>query len=93
MRYLPTTITRLILPLTILTGAFYQCIPGVLFEATPKLGDSRQRQTDGMTLVFVPPGEFSMGIDYIGLGYALQICKQAGLGLAVCKGSSYKEIS
>ena len=91
MRYLPTTKTRLVLTLIVFAGALWQCVPEDQFETMPQLGDTRQRQTDGMTMVFVPPGEFSMGIDYIGFRYALQICKQAGLGLAVCKASTFAD--
>jgi hypothetical protein len=76
MPYLPTNI-RLSLLLIIVASALYQCAPSGLFEAKLQLGDTRQRQSDGMITVFVPPGEFLMGIDYIGMRYAIQLCKQS----------------
>jgi formylglycine-generating enzyme required for sulfatase activity len=91
MRHLSITNTRLMLLFALLAVVLYQCTLGVPLETMPQLGDTRQRRIDGMTMVFVPQGEFLMGIDYIGFRYALQICKQAGLGPAVCKGSSFAD--
>jgi len=74
-----------------LAAALCQCAPSDLFEASPQLGDTRQRPTDGMTMVFVPQGEFLMGIDYMSMRYALQLCKQANKssGPAVCTGTAF----
>lgn len=93
MRNLPFTSSRMILSLIMLTAALTYCVPAGMFKAKPQLGDTRQRQTDGMTMVFVPSGEFSMGIDYIGMRYAIQLCKQATaiLGPGGCPGTSYAD--
>lgn len=49
------------------------------------------RESDGMALVYVPAGDFLMGIDHLGMRYALDLCRTAAedLGPAVCRGSSY----
>jgi formylglycine-generating enzyme required for sulfatase activity len=91
MRYRTAITTRLFLPLVFLVGALYSCADAGLFESMPQLGDTRQRQIDGMTMVFVPSGEFTMGIDYLGLRYALELCKETGMGPAVCKGETFAD--
>ena len=70
------TNSLLILLLGIVAGALCQCAPTGLFETKPQLGDTSQRQTDGAAMVFVPSGEFLMGIDYLGMRYAIQLCRQ-----------------
>ena len=91
MRYRTAINTRLLVALVILAGVLYSCAPASLFETLPQLGDTRQRQKDGMTMVFVPLGEFTMGIDYLGLRYALELCKKSGMGPAVCKGETFAD--
>lgn len=76
-----------VLPLLILVLALAQCAPAEV----PQLGDSRERQIDSQVMVFVPPGEFSMGIDHIGMRYAIQLCKEvkADVGPGTCQGTSF----
>jgi len=91
MRILATAIFRLAPILIILGGAFFGCNSGGLFETLPQLGDSSQRDTDGMTMVFTPPGEFTMGIDYLGMRHAIELCKQvkSEAGPGQCQGTSF----
>ena len=92
MKYLPTPTARLLLPVLMIALLLYGCTLTNLFETTPQLGDTRQRQSDGMTMVFVPAGEFSMGIDVDGMHYALQLCKKARVTTGpACPGSSYAD--
>jgi len=44
--------------------------------AAPPLGATRTRSIDQMMMVYVPAGEFKMGIDREGLDYAMRVCKQ-----------------
>jgi len=55
------------------------------------LGDTWTRPADGMVMVYVPGGEFEMGIDADGAKYARQLCKAyAGeAALAVCQPMSF----
>jgi formylglycine-generating enzyme required for sulfatase activity len=44
----------------------------------PSLGDTRVRSTDGMVMVYVPPGEFEMGSTEEDVDYALELCLEYG---------------
>jgi formylglycine-generating enzyme required for sulfatase activity len=79
--------------LVLLASVLYQCAPIDLSKPTPQLSDFQQRSADGMTMVFVPSGEFQMGIDYLGMRSALQQCKKsrATLGPGLCLGSSFAD--
>lgn len=93
MRHPATGNIREILLGILLAFALSSCAPGGPFGDRSQLGDTRQRETDGMTMVFVPAGEFLMGIDYIGMRQAIQLCNQASaaLGPGGCLGSSYAD--
>jgi len=39
-------------------------------------GDTRTRPADGMTMVYVPAGQFEMGSDDDGVDYAMQLCSE-----------------
>jgi formylglycine-generating enzyme required for sulfatase activity len=86
-----TADSRLALFLIVLTASLYQCSPSMPFNAKNHLGDTKERQGDEMTMVFVPSGEFLMGIDYLGMRYAFDLCKTGTevLGPGVCQGPSY----
>ena len=60
-------------------------------EGKWQLGDSKTREADNMLMLFVPGGEFSMGIDHIGMRYALDLCRQVKgtVGAGVCQGTSF----
>ena len=47
---------------------------GCISNATPSLGDTRTRSTDGMVMVYVPAGEFDMGSEDIEVDMALEMC-------------------
>ncbi len=55
--------------------------------ASGKLGDTWTRPADGMTMVYVPAGEFKMGSDDDGFKYAQQLCIKYGGddAIATCK--------
>jgi len=73
MKTLPIPKPRPLLPVLIFVLLLSGCGFVNPFKTSPKLGAIRQRQSDGMTMVFVPAGEFSMGIDVDGMHYALQL--------------------
>ncbi|MCJ7717453.1 MAG: formylglycine-generating enzyme family protein [Anaerolineales bacterium] len=90
MKYPPPSTTRLLLTVLIIAVLLSGCALGDLFKPRPQLDDTRQRQADGMVMVFVPKGEFSMGIDVDGMHFALQLCKTARLEMGpACLGTSY----
>ncbi len=84
---------RIILPTFLLAYTLIQCTP--IGASVDKLvaGDTMQRQTDGMMMVFVPAGEFTMGIDYLGVRSALAFCKKYVLtpGPGWCVGPSFAD--
>jgi formylglycine-generating enzyme required for sulfatase activity len=47
-------------------------------SSIPFLGDTRVRSTDGMVMVYVPPGEFEMGSTEEEVDYALALCLEYG---------------
>jgi formylglycine-generating enzyme required for sulfatase activity len=51
---------------------------GCEVAAAPRPGDTRPRPADGMTLVYVPAGEFTMGSTYEQSSYALALCREYG---------------
>ncbi len=92
MKTLPIPKPRPLLPVLIFVLLLSGCGFANPFKTSPQLGDIRQRQSDGMTMVFVPAGEFSMGIDVDGMLYALQLCKKAPVTTGpACPGSSYAD--
>jgi formylglycine-generating enzyme required for sulfatase activity len=64
-----------------------------LFVAEPQLGDTKVRDADGMTMVYVPQGTFLMGIDYLGMRSAIALCKVANieLGPGGCPGTTFAD--
>ena len=44
--------------------------------ASPALGDMRVRGSDGMSMVYVPAGDFRMGSNYQATAYARKLCRQ-----------------
>jgi serine/threonine-protein kinase len=58
--------------LTLLTAAVTGCSCG----PEPSLGDTRIRPTDGMVMVYVPGGEFTMGSTDEEMDYALALCSE-----------------
>jgi formylglycine-generating enzyme required for sulfatase activity len=80
-----------ILLLLLLTILLSQCTPGGLFSAKPELGDTREREIDGMTMVFVPSGEFTMGVDYLGMRAGINLCKEfkTTKGPGTCMGEAF----
>jgi len=83
----------LFLVLTLLFGSLSSCSSIGLFVSKPQLGDTQEREADSMTMVFVPQGEFLMGIDYLEMRSAIQLCKQTKteLGPGVCGGTAYAD--
>jgi formylglycine-generating enzyme required for sulfatase activity len=47
-------------------------------DIQPVLGDPQVRQTDGMVMIYVPAGEFTMGSDHEEVDFALQQCQVHG---------------
>jgi len=76
-----------VLLMFIVVWTITQCAP----DEDPQLGDSKARDKDGQTMVFVPAGEFMMGIDHIGMRYAIQLCKEVKeeVGPGTCQGTSF----
>ena len=56
------------------------------------MGDTWVRPVDDMLMLFVPAGEFEMGIDDEMLKEAKQLCKDflGDLALAVCRNSAFR---
>jgi formylglycine-generating enzyme required for sulfatase activity len=54
-------------------------------DSTPA-GTTRIRSTDDMVMIYVPAGEFQMGIDANGEDYAQQLCKDYSGDMAVASG-------
>ena len=46
-------------------------------ESTPVLGDIRIRARDAMTMVYVPAGDFEMGLTGAQVDHALRLCSEA----------------
>ncbi|MGB2894553.1 MAG: formylglycine-generating enzyme family protein [Anaerolineales bacterium] len=66
-------------------AGFLEMMPEIaLFQSGPQLGETVQRQRDGMTMVFVPSGEFMMGTEYDDFLYANQLCKNEVLSIVIC---------
>ncbi|MGD8814640.1 MAG: formylglycine-generating enzyme family protein [Anaerolineales bacterium] len=63
-------LAKLLLMFLLCEIALYGCAS----DKTPALGDTMVRSTDGMTMVYVPSGEFMMGTDDIELDIALEMC-------------------
>lgn len=93
MRNLRTLTPGFVILTIILICALSACAPaGFLermseiarFQSIPQLGETRQRQRDGMTMVFVPSGEFTMGTEYDDYFYARQLCKDGDLSIVSC---------
>ncbi len=63
--------------------------------ATPSLGSTRVRARDGMLLVYVPEGTFTMGSDYLATAYARNLCREyVGWDyLAACQQYNYGDES
>jgi len=61
--------------------------------AAPQLGDTRVRPVDGMSMVYVPAGEFEMGTSDAGVRYARQLCTTAcgQFAVAVCQASAFAD--
>ena len=61
--------------------------------AVPQLGDTRVRPVDGMSMVYVPAGEFEMGTSDAGVRYARQLCTRVcgQLAVAVCQASAFAD--
>ncbi len=58
---------------------FHDLLMGFLEDiraAAPPSGTTQIRSSDGMAMVYVPAGEFTMGIDREGFDYAMRLCKQ-----------------
>ncbi len=57
----------------------------------PALGDTRLRPADEMLMVYVPAGEFQMGIGFEGISYAHRLCREAAADplTANCYASAY----
>jgi len=75
---------------------FHNLLMGFLEDvraAEPLAGSSRIRHGDGMVMVYVPAGEFGMGIDGDGFEYAMRLCKQfsggAQLAIATCGAAAF----
>ena len=88
------TIIATIRPLTLLLVLFLVLSGCALTDSSEgkwQLGDSKTREADNMLMLFVPGGEFSMGIDHIGMRYALDLCRQVKgtVGAGVCQGTSF----
>ncbi len=66
---------------------------GCASAAPPSQGDTRIRSADGMTMVYVPAGEFLMGSDGQGAAFAKQLCVQysesKSAALAACQWSAF----
>jgi len=99
MRHLSPLDSRLVLLTVVLFCQLSGCTRlGFLdeLETSPQptihqLGETRQRPKDGMTIVFVPSGEFIMGSDKDSLLYARQLCKDANKenSIAVCQWGAF----
>jgi formylglycine-generating enzyme required for sulfatase activity len=50
---------------------------------TPALGDAWTRPADGMVMLYVPAGRFTMGSDREAINYARQLCKAYGGDIAI----------
>ena len=85
--------TNLITAAILLASLLIQCAPGEVPLDIPQPGDTRLRPADGITMVFVPAGEFTMGVDYLGMRAALQLCKEyvPDPGPGWCLGTSFAD--
>ena len=77
MRLHTTQKIFLLLLLVLVAYTLSQCASGNLFQEEYEPGYATLRKKDEMTMLFVPAGEFMMGIDREGMLYAIEICKQA----------------
>lgn len=59
----------------------------------PQLGDTYVRPVDGMSMVYVPAGEFEMGTSDAGARYARQLCIRVcgQFAVAVCQASAFAD--
>jgi formylglycine-generating enzyme required for sulfatase activity len=71
---IPTATQTPPLPTTTPVSPAETATPAPMPTVQPILGDTRTRPADGMTMVYVPAGEFQMGSDDAEVDWALEMC-------------------